>query len=408
MPKHLLLAFLLAIFASAYFQTAHAQLTAASDNPSGDDTFLTSTAIVNVNNDGTVGGDFTNGYLPAERFDVAWIDEPEHGVVHFDIENGLVNYKPSHSNLDKIDKFTIYATDDGSNWNISTFFFDPESSELTFVTDVTTDLSNVSMLDDAETFYCSTLCKTYRRSGWTRFWGGVKLVGGVLETAGGVVIGVGTSWTGVGAVAGGGIAVHGADTAQAGIRQLWYGEEVRTFSSHAVSGTAHHVFGVDEDKSVVIGEIVDAGVGLAGGLGTVAKGPQVVDKFGDVFELSTSVRVALPGGGYIDETIDISDDIADIIRGGGVMSTTDDLDQLYSSVPDFPGNNPSKVPTDYEWRGKPGSTPGSKDGNYYNPSTKESLRPDLNHPDPIGPHWDYRDPSGTWWRIFPNGRKEPK
>jgi len=74
----------------------------------------------------------------------------------------------------------------------------------------------------------------------------------------------------------------------------------------------------------------------------------------------------------------------------------------------FPGTNPAKAPKGFEWKGKPGSTPGSKDGNWYNPKTGESLRPDLNHPDPIGPHWDYKDPSGQWWRIFKDGSNVPK
>ncbi len=46
--------------------------------------------------------------------------------------------------------------------------------------------------------------------------------------------------------------------------------------------------------------------------------------------------------------------------------------------------------------------------NYYNPKTGESLRPDLNHADPIAPHWDYRDAAGKWWRIFQDGRMEEK
>ncbi|NJL55465.1 hypothetical protein HC928_09950, partial [bacterium] len=37
-----------------------------------------------------------------------------------------------------------------------------------------------------------------------------------------------------------------------------------------------------------------------------------------------------------------------------------------------------------------------------------SLHPDLNHPQPIGPHWDYKDTTGKQWRIFPDGRCEPK
>ena len=74
----------------------------------------------------------------------------------------------------------------------------------------------------------------------------------------------------------------------------------------------------------------------------------------------------------------------------------------------FPGTNPAKAPKGFEWRGKPGSKRGSKDGNWHNPTTKESLRPDLDHQAPIGPHWDYKDPSGDWWRIFPDGSNVPK
>jgi RHS repeat-associated protein len=74
----------------------------------------------------------------------------------------------------------------------------------------------------------------------------------------------------------------------------------------------------------------------------------------------------------------------------------------------YPGNDPTKAPDGFEWKGKPGSTPGSGPGNWYNPRTKESLHPDLNHPNPIGPHWDYKDGNGNWWRIFPNGSKVAK
>lgn len=74
----------------------------------------------------------------------------------------------------------------------------------------------------------------------------------------------------------------------------------------------------------------------------------------------------------------------------------------------FPGKNPAKAPQGFEWRGKPGSKSGSNGGNWYNPKTGESLHPDLNHPGPIGPHWDYRNPSGNWFRIFPDGRQVPK
>lgn len=74
----------------------------------------------------------------------------------------------------------------------------------------------------------------------------------------------------------------------------------------------------------------------------------------------------------------------------------------------YPGNNPANAPKGFEWKGQPGSNPGSENGNWYNPETGESLHPDLNHPNPIGSHWDYRDSSGKWWLILPDGSKIPK
>ena len=75
--------------------------------------------------------------------------------------------------------------------------------------------------------------------------------------------------------------------------------------------------------------------------------------------------------------------------------------------PAFPGFDPTKAPgKDWEWRGKP--PVGGPKGGWYNPDTGESLHPDLAHPDPIPPHWDYIDPSGNGWRLFPDGTATPK
>jgi hypothetical protein len=64
--------------------------------------------------------------------------------------------------------------------------------------------------------------------------------------------------------------------------------------------------------------------------------------------------------------------------------------------------DPAAPPGDgWEYRGRPG-----KRGNWYNPRTKESLRPDLQHPPGIRPHWDYKAPSGRWYRWFPDGSFE--
>lgn len=78
-------------------------------------------------------------------------------------------------------------------------------------------------------------------------------------------------------------------------------------------------------------------------------------------------------------------------------------------VPDYPGNDPAEVPGDeWEWRGKPDSEPGDDEGNWYNPETGESLNPDLDHPDPIGPHWDWKGSDGKWRRLYLDGSVELK
>ena len=53
------------------------------------------------------------------------------------------------------------------------------------------------------------------QSGWNRFFGGLRLVGGLIQAVGGTAFAVITSETGVGAVAGGVVAVKGLDDAWA-------------------------------------------------------------------------------------------------------------------------------------------------------------------------------------------------
>jgi hypothetical protein len=75
------------------------------------------------------------------------------------------------------------------------------------------------------------------------------------------------------------------------------------------------------------------------------------------------------------------------------------------TMPDF--WDPTKSPgDDWVWRGK--GEVGSPDGAWYNPDIDESLHPDLDHPGPVGPHWDHVDKDGKKWRIKPDGTAEPK
>ena len=75
----------------------------------------------------------------------------------------------------------------------------------------------------------------------------------------------------------------------------------------------------------------------------------------------------------------------------------------YQSPIPYPGNDSARcdVPG-FSWRGS--GDPGSNKGNFYNLQTGEWLHPDLYHPMPIGPHWDYgRHGSSEVYRVFPDG-----
>ena len=79
-----------------------------------------------------------------------------------------------------------------------------------------------------------------------------------------------------------------------------------------------------------------------------------------------------------------------------------------SGTPDFtdPATSPGKG---WEWRGN--GDPASGKGAWTNPATGESLHPDLGHAaggSVEGPHYDWKDPSGTWHRVYPDGRVLPK
>jgi hypothetical protein len=70
------------------------------------------------------------------------------------------------------------------------------------------------------------------------------------------------------------------------------------------------------------------------------------------------------------------------------------------------GNDPTKCPEGFEWKGK--GAPGSKKGNWVHPDTEEWLRPDLEHLDPIKPHWDYGGDFPDRYRLFLDGTWEVK
>ncbi|MBS1912962.1 MAG: hypothetical protein JST22_13330 [Bacteroidetes bacterium] len=75
-------------------------------------------------------------------------------------------------------------------------------------------------------------------------------------------------------------------------------------------------------------------------------------------------------------------------------------------IPPIPAD-PTQAPgKEWEWRGK--KPVGGTEGAWFNPETGESLHPDPSHAEPHGPHWDYVAPNKKHWRVFPDGRVEPK
>ncbi len=70
-------------------------------------------------------------------------------------------------------------------------------------------------------------------------------------------------------------------------------------------------------------------------------------------------------------------------------------------------SDPTKPPGEgWEWKGN--GPVGSKEGAWFNPDTRESLHPDIGHGEPQGPHYDYKAPDGSQYRLYPDGRLEPK
>jgi RHS repeat-associated protein len=97
---------------------------------------------------------------------------------------------------------------------------------------------------------------------------------------------------------------------------------------------------------------------------------------------------------------DITSDIKDKASEDSTDADTDGDEE--DTGREYPGDDPSKSPGEgWKWRGK--GNPEDGKGNWTNPDTGESLHPDLKHPEPYGPHWDYKSPNGDWYRIFPDG-----
>jgi RHS repeat-associated protein len=136
------------------------------------------------------------------------------------------------------------------------------------------------------------------------------------------------------------------------------------------------------------------------------------DASGHAAQACALILVQPEGPGEAACVVGIIIDVGVVVIGGilgvlGIHFATDQPRDATSTEPSA-GNvreradpcfdDPAKSPgPDWEWRG-----PKDK-GSWYNPKTGESLHPDLDHPDPIGPHYDYRAPGGDFYRWYRNG-----
>jgi hypothetical protein len=103
-----------------------------------------------------------------------------------------------------------------------------------------------------------------------------------------------------------------------------------------------------------------------------------------------------------------------LIEISGTPLNADEQPSVYTKiqVPSFNYADPTVAPTNpdgtaWEWHG-PGEQ-GSPWGAYVNPENPgQSMHPNLDHDDPIGPHWDFNDRIFGNFRIDPNLQITPK
>ena len=92
--------------------------------------------------------------------------------------------------------------------------------------------------------------------------------------------------------------------------------------------------------------------------------------------------------------------------GGKILGNPNECSGPSKSPICYPADPTQSPGAGWEWRGS--GSPGSPEGAWFNPETKESLHPDLSHP-VHGPHWDYTDRvNKIRVRIFPDGSKMEK
>ena len=165
------------------------------------------------------------------------------------------------------------------------------------------------------------------------------------------------------------------------------GEDVVSGASTAVTGTT----------------AVYTGIGLLsfGPIGWIAGGTLMLAGAATVVMGANEIAEGITGTNCIKEYIGIDDKTYDYwyygLNAVSAMGTMAGNAYMYNH-PRYPGNNPNRKPDGFtEWRGKP--PVGGEKGAWYNPRNKQSLHPDFNHAEGIGPHWDW-NVKDEHYRLF--------
>ncbi|MDE5715954.1 MAG: hypothetical protein K2I42_07495 [Anaeroplasmataceae bacterium] len=140
------------------------------------------------------------------------------------------------------------------------------------------------------------------------------------------------------------------------------------------------------------------GVGLLsfGPVGWIAGGTLILIGAGTVVFGANEIVAGATGKNYLQQWTAMSDDLYNGLYIG--LNITSTIGTIAGNVymkynPRYPGSNPDRIPDGFNQRK-------NSNANYYNPKTGQSLGPDLNHSNPIGPHWDWKDSKGNWWRLY--------
>jgi RHS repeat-associated protein len=152
----------------------------------------------------------------------------------------------------------------------------------------------------------------------------------------------------------------------------------------AIAGLCATVYSDYKDDGAVFNGSVSAGAyvgntlvgGAIGGIigGTIGALPTIVSGLGSAFAPTVSGgAIAITGEQALMGILGVT--LANVLFAAWKPGS-------------WPGDDPTVPPgDDFEWRGK--RPIGSDKGAWYNPLTKDSLHPDLNHPAGIDPHWDW-------------------